>query len=498
MKKTLLLSMAATAVLFAGGDIVEPTPIVEAKPCPTSNLKWYGQTVLYYQTEETINAVANQELFDGDQSAANFGLKLGVTGSNLMGTGLGFGAEVVALGTFGLQNDGDAVATAAEIAADGGTNTVTGQLRVADGLINNIVDDVMQLPSAGNVTGGALTQLYLSYTLDNTTVKVGRMELPKALSPFAFSETWNVFANTFDAALLVNSDLPDTTLVLAYVVNANAIGNLGNWNEIGVNGGLRPGNDGAFMVTAQNKSIEGLTLTGSFYYLPESSPLAGGANLVAAWHPLAAPGATGTAEDVMAVWGDAKFMMPVAGHNIGFGIQGGMIDAGNDDPTIAYGVKAMGKFNLPAFGNVALCAAYTGVDMGGMINAFVRNVATGVKTPLYTQMILNQNYISGAMSNYGEANTFMVKGSATYDLPALGNVGLSVAYSSTEIVDGGVLAAVNANDYAELDVVATTKLGSADVMAAYVNRTQDNSNAAPLASNEMDTDVVRVWAKWNF
>ena len=479
MKKTLLLSIAASAVLFAGGDIVEPAPITEAAPCATSNLKWYGQTVLYYQTlEDTANlnalpAGVEGELFDGNTAQANVGLKLGVTGSNLLGTGLGFGAEVIYLTTLGLETE-------------------------VDGVNQTYVIAPMQLASqTGELNSGELTQAYLSYTMGNTTAKVGRMELPQELSPFAFSETWNVFANTFDAALVINSDLPDTTLVLAYVMNANQIGNLSTWDEIGVNGNLRRGNDGALMVTAQNKSVE--ALTGSFYYIAESSPLAGENNDLALW--FAADGGATTAEDVMALWGDAKFSMPVAGHEIGFGVQGGMVDAGNTDPTIAYGAKASGKFNFPAFGNVALCAAYTGVDMGGMINASIQNVATGVKTPLYTQMIANQNWISGDMSNFGEANTMMIKASATYDLPALGNVGLSVAYSTTEIVNGitGVApfaAVINQNDFAEIDVVATTKLGGAEVLAAYVNQTQDNSLV--VGSDEIDNQIVRVWAKWNF
>jgi len=449
MKKTLLLSMAATAVLFAGGTIEKVVVPEEVKPCPTSNLKWYGQTVLYYQTSETINAATNFELFDGNRAWANAGLKLGVTGTNLLGTGLGFGAEVVALGTLGLEKDTDGA---------GNQEYVVGVMQMAD-------QDGM------SVNGGALTQLYLTYAMANTTAKVGRMQLPKSLSPFAFSEGWNVFKNTFEAALLVNTDLPDTTLVGAWVARGNGIGNLGVWGDLGAN------DNGVFMLTAQNKSIEGLSLTGTVYFASEA-------------------GVT-TNEDLMILWGDAKFMMPVAGHNIGFGVQGGMIDSGADDNTVAYGVKAMGKFNLPAFGNVALCAAYTGVNMNTTSNATVQN-STGVKTPLYTQMVANQNYISGAMSENGEANTMMVKGTATYDLPALGNVSFTVAYAQTELVDGNNVAVSNLNDYKELDVIAKTKLGGAEVLAAYVNQTQDNSNVAGVASNEMDTQIVRVWAKWNF
>jgi len=527
MKKLLLLSIAASAVLFAGGDIKEvvvpeETPVV---PCPTSNLKWYGQTVLYYQTAEKFGAVSDFELFDGEVSKANAGIKLGVTGSNLLDTGLGFGVEVVALGSLGLEKDGDTVSAADVAAATLASSKVVlnndGSNRFAYSKNPNVignpltynhdyVSDTMQKTSGG-INGGELTQAYLTYTAGNTTAKVGRMYLPKSLSPLAFSEKWNVFSNSFEAALLINKDIADTTLVGAWVARANTSGNLGAWDNIGTNPyikteldlnadgtldsvGLKDNNDGAFMLTAVNKSVAGLTLIGSVYYIPEASPLATGTNVLA-------NGVNN--EDVMALWGDAKFSTKVAGNTIAVGVQGGMIDAGNDDPSIAYGVKASGKFAIPAFGNVALCAAYTGVDLQGMINAPIMNVGD-VKTPLYTQMVGNQNYISGNMSHFGEANTWMVKGSATYDLPALGNVAISVAYSGTEIVNGipvtavanPLAATINTNDFNELDVIAKTKLGDATVLAAYVNQTQDNSLA--VRSNEIDTDIVRVWAKWDF
>ncbi|SHO80457.1 hypothetical protein MNB_SV-15-1175 [hydrothermal vent metagenome] len=477
MKKLLLLSIAASAVLFAGGDIKEvvvpeETPVV---PCPTSNLKWYGQTVLYYQTQENINAVSDNELFDGDVSKANAGIKLGVTGSNLLDTGLGFGVEVVALGSLGLEKDGDTIAVPAPAGfVDGG----------ADGIVNDYVSDTMQrADETGNdLNGGELTQAYLTYTAGNTTAKVGRMYLPKSLSPFAFSEKWNVFSNSFEAALLINSDLPDTTLVGAWVARANGINNLGAWNDMGAN------NNGIFMLTAQNKSVAGLTLTGTVYYGSEAGVILAG-NTVG--------------EDLVALWADAKFSTKVAGNTINIGVQGGTIDTGASDTTIAYGVKAGGKFAIPAFGNVALCAAYTGVDLQNSLNGVVdagvsvQNLGTGVKTPLYTQMVGNQNYISGFNSDNGEANTYMVKASATYDLPALGNVSFAVAYSGTEIVSPKAVPTVNTNDFNELDVIAKTKLGDATVLAAYVNQTQDDSLAG-VATNEIDTDIVRVWAKWDF
>jgi len=442
MKKTLLLSIAASAVVFAGGEIVPPSePCPVAEPCveaSKSALNWYGQTVLYYQTAEAGDAVTDSELFDGDVSKANAGLKLGVTGANLAGTGLGFGAEIVALGTLGLHKDID------------------------ENGHHDFVADTMQKTSGG-LEGGELTQAYLTYAIANTTVKLGRMELPKGLSPFAFSEKWNVFSNTFEAALVVNAgDIPDTTLVGAWVMRANSIGNLGDWSDMGVN------DNGVFMLTAVNKTVAGLTVTGTMYYAPEMANLE---------------------EDAMIFWGDAKFSTKFAGTTVNVAAQGGMIDLDLDDPSIAYGVKAGGKYDVPALGNVALCVAYTGVDLQGVANAPIKNLATGVKTPLYTQMVANQNAISGATSDMGTADTIMVKGSATYDIPALGSTTVIGQYSMTERESG---AGVALNDYNEFDFIAKTKIKGATVLAAYVHQENDDD------SDATDNDIVRVWAKWNF
>ncbi len=465
MKKTLLLSIAASAVLFAGGEIVPPSePCPIAEPCveaSKSALNWYGQTVLYYQTSELGDAATNNELFDGDQSAANLGLKLGVTGANLAGSGLGFGLEVIALGSAGLEKDGDAFVDGTS-GVDGGT-TLNGH-GTPDGKINDFVDDTMQKTSGG-INGGELTQAYLTYAIANTTVKVGRMELPKNVSPFAFSESWNVFKNTFEAALVVNAgDVPDTTLVGAWVMRANAIGNLGDWSDMGVN------DNGVFMLTAINRSVAGLALTGTMYYAPEMANLE---------------------EDAIIFWGDAKFSTKVAGATVNVAAQGGMIDLDLDDPSIAYGVKAGGKYDIPAIGNVALCVAYTGVDLQDVDNAPIKNLATGVKTPLYTQMIANQNAISGATSKMGTADTIMVKGSGTYDIPALGTTTLIAQYSTTER-EAGIDGSATISDYNELDVIAKAKIKGAVVLAAYVHQENDDDNDAT------DNDIVRVWAKWNF
>ena len=269
-------------------------------------------------------------------------------------------------------------------------------------------------------------------------IKLGRQTLPKALSPFAFSESWNVFKNTFEAALVVNSDIPDTTLVYAYVTRSNSVFELAKWSRINPD-------DAVHMVTAQNKSIDNLTLTGTWYYAPDMA-----ANL----------GVIGGG-DANILWGDAKY-------NTGaysLGLQGGTVDPDGLDSTTAFGAKIGGNFGM-----FDASVAYSTVDNGDVP---IHNLGTGVKTPLYTQMILNQGSIKS------DNDTVVLRAG----VKALGGK-FGVAYDFT--TDNSVLG----NDSTELDLTYVTKISdSTKLFAGYVLRTQDIGE---------DLNMVRFWARYNF
>ncbi|PHS34138.1 MAG: hypothetical protein COA92_03675 [Sulfurovum sp.] len=426
MKKTLLLSVVASTMIMAGGDIAPVEPVVEA-PVVASGWDFNGEAVGYYQTMDNfgngslfeqnanIGGVQGQlPGFNGGKvalegiSAANVGLRLGATNNDLF-AGVGAGVELVGLGTLGLHG--------------------------------NTVDSVMQTGD-GSLNSGALTQAYLTYGFGNTSLKVGRQTLPKGLSPFAFSETWNVFQNTFGAALVVNTDLPDTALVYVYVANANSHANLSDFND------LNPNGDGVHLITAQNKSFDGLTLTGSWYYAPDML----------------------VTEDVNILWGDAAFA--VSDYSIG--VQGGTILTGEPvgvTDTTAFGAKIGADFGMFNVG-----AAYTTVDEG---TVGVRNLATAAngfaETVLYTQMLANVNWIDR------DNDTFVVKAG----VDALGG-NFGVAYGAT--TDN----AVGGTDYTEIDVAYTAQVtDNVSVLAAYIY--QDVDVAGVDANN-----ALRFWARYNF
>ena len=364
-----------------------------------------GQTVIYYQTAENGG---NTGLFEKGNSAANVGIQLNANAD--LGNGFGLGLQGTSLGTLGLEK--------------------------------NVVSDVMQHASS-DLNGAAITKAYLTKQLGNTTLKAGRQELPKSLSPLAFSEGWNVFKNTFDAVVAINSDLPKTTLVGAYVANSNQHGNLGTFGNLTAHaGGARP-DSGAYMLTAQNKSLDNVAVTGSYYSIIKSN--------------------TSAAPHVDALWLDVKAAQvgPVA-----VALQAGQLspDVSTLKDTNVYGAKVSGKAS-----NVNLSLAYSSVNDGTLE---VKNVGTGVKTPLYTQMVANQDHIST------DADTFVLGAS----MPLAAGT-LIAKYDITK--DN----AASNSDYNELDVIYKFKALGTDVLAAYVRADHDGANTA---------NIIRLWSRYNF
>jgi hypothetical protein len=398
MKKTLLLSVVASTMIMAGGDIAPVEPVVEA-PVVAEVSAWnYGGSLVAYT--QTTDNYGDGSLFDAESTYASWGVQLGATNADVIG-GIGAGVEVAGI----VASTG----TGAGFYGNGG--------------------------NAGTTSGG-FTQAYLTYGMGNTSLKFGRQTLPKSLSPFAYSEGWQVFKNTFDAALVVNSSLPNTTLVYAFVKNANrSVGEYLNEDSFAA----LNGSDGVHMFTAQNKSIENLTLTGTYY----------------------------TATDAIDVlWGEAAYK----GAGFSAAVQGGELAPEVGESTSAFGAKIgakLGMFNL--------MAAYTTVDEDGSVG--VTNLATGIKSPLYTQMVLD---------NVGQAHA--APGS---DFVKVG--GSVKAIGGTVKAFYGAGSNDNTNrDYSEFDLMYVTKITeNTKLFAAYVYTDQD------IALKD-SSNFVRFWARYNF
>jgi hypothetical protein len=383
------------------------------------DMKIGGQAVVYYQTVENGG---DSDYFDKDNSRANFALQLNANGD--LGNDFGLGIQATALNALGLNKNlvGDA-----NVMQLGG-----GDVNAAGGAVHDDGSDYF-----------GITKAYLTKKIANTTLKMGRQELPKSLSPLAFSEGWNVTKNTFDAVVAINSDLPDTTLVGAYVSSSNG-------NGVGAGADMHTFNDlhkgvvtnGAYMLTVANKSLAGLSPTFTYYGMPEVAD---------------------------AMWLDVKAdLNKLAGVPVNLAVQGGQIDPDEkigEKETNAAGVKIGAKA-----GPAALSLAYSKVSNGALK---LDNQGTSVKTPLYTQMVLNQGAIK--LNN----DTVVLKGVVPVGPgKIIAQYGMTTDNSDAE------------NDSTELDVIYKFKALGTTMLAAYVLADADNADDP--------TNVIRFWTRYNF
>ena len=474
--KKIILSAAVAAMAFSTSAMAADKGI---------DIDVGGQAVLYYETHDS-NAQGDKGLLDNSNSTAAAGVQLDL-GADL-GNNFTFGSQISVINSLGLENS--------SVAALKQTTNTTG-----------LTTDEL-----------ALTKIFIAKKIANTTFKAGRQELPKSLSPLAYSEGWNVFKNTFDAIIAINSDIPKTTLVGAYVGNATGMG-LGTTSDIGAVTNAFPMavTKTAYMITAQTTAIPMTTLTGSYYALSGVGQV----------DPTAASSAVGIVGGVPAVivtpaslgiagihadayWVDAQIADKDLPMGLNIGLQAGQIKPdsklndnsgallANLDDTTAYGVKV----NLKPVDALSLTALYTSVDgsnTGAQVS--VQNTGTGIKSPLFSQMMYNQNMISL------DSDTIVVK--AAYNMGDMGTVGIAYGMSemgSSNLASSGI--AGQTTDYNELDITYKVKAGGVQYFAIAAIRDIDSGGtmnttvapalvATPGLGGDKDT-VVRFWARYNF
>jgi hypothetical protein len=155
------------------------------------------------------------------------------------------------------------------------------------GLENNMVSNVWGGSHTATVGTGSsygakvenanyFTEAYVTVEAGKTALQLGRMELD---TPLAFTEAWSIEKNTFEAAVVMNTDIPDTTIVGAYVGNGNGTETFGedatsNVYALGLAAGgvvngegkfATFGTDGAYAIGVINNSFKPLTAQAWYY-----------------------------------------------------------------------------------------------------------------------------------------------------------------------------------------------------------------------------------------
>jgi len=376
-----------------------------------------GNAKIYYETVDVDGGDAG--LFD-QGSAGRTPVTSGASGQALISVEakgkagvLGYGFKYTAVDTLGLEN-----------------NLVSG-VRVA----NSGADALSTVNWA--------EKAFITYKMGNTLAKIGRQHLD---TPLAFTEKWNIAANSFDAAVLINSDIENVTLIGAYVGRGN--GNFGSVVSAGGNFNTFVA-DGAYAAAVLAKPMEGLGVNAWYYDVQKVAD---------------------------AVWLDANYA--IGGVKLGAIYAQMMPKASGAADTTGFALKAASKV-----GPVSLFAAYSTIDDDAKSTLPIANTATGFKkTKLPTAGVYND----GVIVAHPGSNAFKIKAG----MPA-GPVKVTAQYiSCTNDLN-------EAKDADEFDLIVATKIADINVKAIYMNRTFKN-NAKVGTFVASDHQNIRVIAGINF
>ena len=387
------------------------------------NTKVSGNAKLYYSTSDNStydnagNKVNSNDLFSANGAAGQAAFGLGVTTD--LAKGISAGGHVTALTTLGLQ----------------------GQL----------VDNVWEATN-GLDDSWWVDQAWIAATAGKTTAKVGRMELD---TPYVFTEKWSIVKNTFGAAVLINQDIPDTTVVGAYVGQGNGSTYLGLGNSNGVGGGI------AGVVGKQNANA-----TTNFAQFFNGAYAAGVINN--SWKPLTAQAwyfdATHAAT---AYWLQADFdasSLGVKGLTLGaqytdLNLYKGLIGTASDQDNDAF--AAMIGYSMKDMFSAKVAYSQTGKNNVSKQGAGM-NLAGTSQSKLYTEAWWNYGHVTG-----NDTTSYNV----TVESPVNGLFDLGLYYTNAD-----QSASAGNKDMSEFTLTAGKSFGALDATLAYVNTNDDAKN----------------------
>jgi len=400
------------------------------------NTKVSGDVNLFYGTFDADGSANN--MFDAANSYGDVSVNLGLTTDLTEGVSAGVKATYVT--TLGLENNlvNQTWSNSHGVSASTGSSFAGG----------NQLDDSMWISEA-----------WIAGTAFDTTAKVGRQSLD---TPLAFTETWGVDANTFEAAVLINQSIPDTTVVATYIGKSNGsaddeatgttVNSLGaaQAGYVSQDGEFNTfGSNGVYAAGIVNNSFKPLTAQAWYYNLQKMAT---------------------------AYWLQADIECSLVKGML-IGAQYANIDvngAANEDK--AYGFM----LGYEAKDLATVKAAYSSVDDKGSSLGGVANVATTTnQSKLYTEMW----WTYGAVSATG-ADSYSLTAEAK-----LAGADVLVGYYNADIKTASLDKTVT-----EIAVAASKSYGPVDTSVALILDNEDDNTA----NTDIDTTHLQVYLTYNF
>ena len=316
-------------------------------------------------------------------------------------------------------------------------------------------------------SGAVLSEVYLGYKLGKTDVKIGRQYIS---TPLVGGSGSRIYKESFQGVTLVNTDLPQTTLVAGYVNKFQ--GRTGALNEVADFGSApkftNKANfgsageqvfDDAYTFAVINKSISNLTLTAQYAAVTDVANL----------------------DDVDVYYTEANYVLPMNGFKLGFDANFRGSKTGNKldglDLEGHYLAARISVSELAGFGASFAAATTDNTDktIQGMGNGPTSYTST---------------FIRGTSTRMG-ANTDSYLFAATYDFSKVGVAGLT-ALAQYGWTEQGTVANVKGTDYTNKIagvVYAVPAVKGLTTSLHYETQEADNKQTT------VKTDTDELWFK---
>ena len=409
------------------------------------NVKVSGDAKLYYSASDnkygedntvTTDDTLNNSLFKKDGASAQVAVSLGLTAD--LTKNVSAGTKVTALSTLGLEGQ----------------------------LVNNVWEG-----TNGTTDSWMVNELWLAATVGNTTGKIGRMTLD---TPLVFSETWSIVENTFEAVVVINQDIPDTTLVGAYVGGANGqtVGATASVNGTGIANVVQGTNNettfdqfykGAYAAGIINNSVKPLTVQAWYFDAATDENLG------------TTPANTLTGVEAFWLQADVQVEGILAGAQY---VDQEFQTALKDISTNAYAL--MLGYEMKDVATVKV--AYSSVDKDH--SAGFNLGATG-QSKLYTEAWWNYGYVT-------QANTDSY--TISLESPVNGMFDLGVYYTDAD----QDVANATGNDMKEFTVTAGKDFGPLNATLAYIYTDAEDQNVNNTTGKSSDFNTVQAYLTLNF
>ncbi len=191
MKKTLLLSVAASAMLMAGGDIA---PVVQEEAPAASEFLIFNNIYAKGEIRPRYEYV-DQDGLPNTADAYTNRLTLGIGADFMQIDGLSVyleGTNVMGSGDFFDTSAGD-------------------------------INDKGIYPTVADPDQTRITQAYMDYKFSDTLIRVGRQGVNLDNQRFVGTVDWRQMPQTYDAAAIINNSIENLSLMAAYVWRVNTV-----------------------------------------------------------------------------------------------------------------------------------------------------------------------------------------------------------------------------------------------------------------------------------